>query len=257
MRGKEEDLDKALVHVDAAIAKDPGMARAYIKKAWIRLVRAKFKNDWTDAFADMEQLARTAIRIDPYDAEGHVILAFTSTVSGDMAEAKASTERALELNPSSADILNQAAINMSFLGEPERGAEMCDRAYQLNPSPPYWYDADCFENYFFVGRHTDAVDGIDRYHARALVPSSFLLYRAASLAEPGRTEEAAAAIEELRQLDPMMSLEMFLNTTAFSRDRELQQILGSARKAGVRACAGEGELAFVASPRRLPECLTQ
>ena len=199
MRGKEEDLDEALVHVDAAITKDPGMARAYIKKAWIRLVRAKFKNDWTDAFADMEQLARTAIRIDPYDAEAHVILAFASTVNGDMAEAKASTTRALELNPGSADILNQAAINMSYLGEPERGAEMCDRSFQLNPSPPYWYDADCFENYFFVGRHADAVDGIDRYHARALVPSSFLLWRAASLAELGRTEEAAAAIEELQQ----------------------------------------------------------
>ena len=47
MRGQEADLDEALAHVDAAIAKDPGLVRAYTKKAWIRLVRAKFKNDWT------------------------------------------------------------------------------------------------------------------------------------------------------------------------------------------------------------------
>jgi Tfp pilus assembly protein PilF len=113
MRGKESDLDQALTYIDAAIAKDPGLVRAYTEKAWIRLVRAKFKNDWTDAFADMDRLARTAIGIDPYDAEAHVLIAFTSTVAGQFAEAKVATARALELNPSSADILNQAAINMS------------------------------------------------------------------------------------------------------------------------------------------------
>ena len=231
--------------------------RAYTKKAWIRLVRAKFKNDWADAAADMERLARTAIGIDPLDAEAHVILAIVTTWKGQFAEARAATARALELNPSSADILNQAATNMSFLGEPERGAEMCDRSFRLNPSPPYWYDIDCPENYFFVARYDDVIDGIDRYRARALIPSGFLVYRAASLAELGRTKDATAAVEELHQLDPTMSLEMFLNTNTFARDQEPEQILASARKAGVRACAGEGELAFVASPRRLPECLTQ
>ena len=190
LRGQEADLDQALAYLDAAIAKDPGLVRAYTKKAWTRLVRAKYKNDWVEAIAEMARLARAAISIDPYDAEAHVILGFTSAWNGQWAEARASTARALELNPSSADILNLAAGNMSYLGEPERGAEMCDRSFRLNPSPPNWYDLDCPENYFFVGRYNDVIEGIDRYRAHALMPSGFLVYRAASLAELGRKEEA-------------------------------------------------------------------
>jgi TolB-like protein/class 3 adenylate cyclase len=102
MRGQEADLDEALVHIDAAIAKDPGLVRAYTKKAWIRIMRAKFKNDWVEAVADMERLARTAIGIDPLDAEAHVVLAFANTWSGRFAEARSEVARALELNPSSA-----------------------------------------------------------------------------------------------------------------------------------------------------------
>jgi tetratricopeptide (TPR) repeat protein len=254
MRGKEADLDQALVYADAAIAEDPGLVRAYTRKAWIRLVRAKFKNDWMDAISDMERLARLAISIDPYDAEAHAILAFTSTSTGQMAEAKAATARALELNPSSADILNQAAINMSYLGEPERGAELCDRSFQLNPSPPYWYYVACPENYFFTRRYTDAVDIVDRYRAHTEIIDIFLVYRAASLAELGRNEAAAAAVEELQQRDPATSLENVLNSNTFARDQEMQQLLASARKAGVRVCATEEELQAFASARRLPEC---
>ena len=53
-----------------------------------------------------------------------------------------------------------------------------------------------------------------------------------------------------------MSMEMFLNTNIFARNQEPEQILASARKAGVRVCADEGELSFLPSPARLPECLT-
>ena len=183
-----------------------------------------------------------------------VILAFAATWNGQWAEARRAIARALELNPGSADILNQAATNMSYLGEPQRGAEMCDRSFQLNPSPPYWYDLDCFENYFFTGRHADVVDGIDRYRAQALIPSGYLLYRMASLAELGRTKEATAAVEELRQLDPAMSLESYLNTNLFAREQDMQQLLASARKAGIRACATEVELAGLPTQQRLSEC---
>lgn len=48
------------------------------------------------------------------------------------------------------------------------------------PEPAHWYDLDCFENYYFVGRHADVIDGIDRYRAQALIPTSFLVYRAAA-----------------------------------------------------------------------------
>ena len=161
----------------------------------------------------------------------------------------------MELNPSSADILNVAATNMSYLGKPEEGAEWCDRSFQLNPSPPYWYHLDCPENYFFTRRYQDVIDGTDRYSAQAELSPIQLVFRAASQAELGRGEAAAEAVTELQRLYPEVSFEYLMNTGfIFEREQEQRQILASADRAGVRVCATEQELQEFAPARRLLEC---
>jgi TolB-like protein/class 3 adenylate cyclase len=255
LRGTKADLEQALVYADAAIAKDPSLVRAYTKKAWILINLAKYRDNWNEVWAEAERLAQQALAIDPYDAEAYLVRAIATASLGRLAEAKAATERAVQLNPSSADILNLAATNMSYLGEPEQGAEWCDRSFRLNPSPPYWYYLDCPENYFFTQRYQDVVDGVDRYGAFAEPSASQLVYRAASQAELGSGEAAAATVAELRRRYPAASFEQFLNTGwVFAREQEEQQILAAARKAGVRLCATEEELRAFTPPRRLPEC---
>ena len=62
-------------------------------------------------------------------------------------------------------------------------------------------------------------------------------------------------MDELRRRFPEVSFEHLMNTGwIFEREQEQQQILASARKAGVRICATEEELKQFPSPRRLPEC---
>jgi Tfp pilus assembly protein PilF len=123
-RGEEADLVQGLAYADAAIVKDLGLARAYVKKAWLlnALGRYRRDHDYNGTYAEMERLARKALEIDPYDAEGHLLLAFATSSLGRNAEAMEPTRRALELNPSSADVINTAAANMAFLGKPEEGA---------------------------------------------------------------------------------------------------------------------------------------
>ena len=255
LRGTEADLEQALTYGDAAIAKDPGLVRAYTKKAWILINLAKYRGNWNETWAQAEGLARQALAIDPYDAEAHVVLATAATSLGRRAEARTATERAVELNPSSADILNVAATNMSYLGKPKEGAEWCDRSFQLNPSPPYWYHLDCPENYFFTRRYQDVIDGTDRYSAQAELSPIQLVFRAASQAELGRGEAAAEAVTELRRLYPEVSFEYLMNTGfIFEREQEQRQILASADRAGVRVCATEQELQEFAPARRLLEC---
>ena len=138
LKGTEADTQKGIELADEAIRRDPDFARAYTQKAWLLQDLAKYKKNWNEASVEMEGLARTAIRLDPYDANGHILLAWVLGTLGKNAEALAETNRALELNPSSADILNTAADTMSFLGKPEDGAAMCDRSFRLNPTPPDW-----------------------------------------------------------------------------------------------------------------------
>jgi TolB-like protein len=258
LRGKEADIEQGLVYADAAIAKDPSLARAYTRKAWLLNARGRYRQDYdyNQAYAEMERLAKKALEIDPYDAEGYLTLAFATSSLGRNTEAKVATERALELNPSSAGVLNTAASNMAFFGRPEEGAELCDRSFRLNPRPPAWYDLDCQENYFFTRRYQDVVDGTDRWAAHADLSPYLLVTRAASQAELGRAEAAAATVDELRRRFPEVSFEYLMNTGwIFEREQEKQQILASARKAGVRICATEEEIKAFIPPRRLAECL--
>jgi tetratricopeptide (TPR) repeat protein len=56
---------------------------------------------------------------------------------GRTAEALRCFERALEVDPSSADCHRQAALLQWELGEPEAAANLLERAFQLNPEPSY------------------------------------------------------------------------------------------------------------------------
>ena len=196
-----------------------------------------------------------AIRLDPYDANGHILLAWALGTLGQNAEALVETNRALELNPSSADILNTAADSMSFLGKPEEGAEMCERSFRLNPTPPDWYYSDCVANFYFIGRHREAIEAVNRGAASTEPTPSMLVWKAASQAELGQAEAATQTIADLQKLYWEVSFEWLLNTGwNFERTKEQEQILASSRKAGLRICATADELADFSAPKRLPEC---
>jgi len=255
LKGTEADTQRGIELTDEAIQRDPNFARAYIQKAWLLQDLAKYRKNWNEATAEMESLARTAIRLDPYDANGHILLAWALGALGKNAEAMAETNRALELNPSSADILNTAADTMSFLGKPEEGAAMCDRSFRLNPTPPDWYYSDCATNLYFTGRYAEAIEAVNRGAAATEAPPSMLVWKAASQAELGLSEASKKTVADLQSLYTEVSFEWLLNTGwNFERAQEQDRILASAKKAGLRICATSEELEDFPSPKRLPEC---
>ena len=165
-KGGEEGFAKSIKFFDAAIAKDPQFGFAYVKKGWAIFNYALSANgDLDEAANEFERLSRKAIEIDPYDAEGHVSLGDKLVWWGDFAQGAVEVERALELNPSSADIMALSAGAMSHLGKPEQGAAQCDKAYRLNSAPPPFYPAFCYQNYFFTKRYRESAEATKRHDA--------------------------------------------------------------------------------------------
>ena len=206
-KGGEEGFAESIKLFDAAIAKDPQFGFAYVKKGWAIFNYALSANrDLGEAANEFERLARKAIEIDPYDAEGHVALGDKLVWWGDFAQGAAEVERALELNPSSADIMLLSAGVMWHLGRPEQGAAQCDKAYRLNSAPPPFYPAFCYGNYFFTKRYRESVEATKRYdawqRAHELDP---LVFRAAAQIEAGAADDAAATIAEWKQRYPQAS----------------------------------------------------
>jgi tetratricopeptide (TPR) repeat protein len=56
----------------------------------------------------------------------------------DAARAESEFDKALRLNPGSADLLSTFAGWASNFGEPEEGVAAADRAIRLNPDTPAW-----------------------------------------------------------------------------------------------------------------------
>ena len=105
----------------------------------------------------------------------------------------------LEAQSSSADVMMKAALSMPWLGRPERGAELCDRAFRLNAMPVVWYAIHCVESYYFMGRYREAIDMVHRTEAW-IPPSPWRMgYQLASAAELGNGSAAATLAEFKRR----------------------------------------------------------
>jgi TolB-like protein/class 3 adenylate cyclase/tetratricopeptide (TPR) repeat protein len=256
-KGGEEGFAESIKLFDAAIAKDPQFAFPYVKKGWAIFNYALSANrDVDEAANQFEGLARKAIEIDPYDAEGHAALGDKLVWWGDLAQGAVEVERALELNPSSADIMVLSAGTMSHVGKPEQGAAQCDKAYRLNSAPPPWYPPFCYENYFFTKRYRESAEATKRFDAwqgaHGLYP---LVFRAAAQVEAGAADDAAAAIAEWKQRYPQVPVEVIMSfDTAYSRQQEADQLVASLRKAGAPMCVPGEKLADFPKLQHLKIC---
>jgi TolB-like protein/class 3 adenylate cyclase/Tfp pilus assembly protein PilF len=255
LEGTQKAFERGIKYADAAIARDPSLARAYVQKAWLLFHLAAYRKDWDATYAEMERLARTAIDVDPNEALGHVLLAFTIAGWNRNAEATEAAARAQQLNPSSADILNIAADMMPAIGKADEGAAMCDRSFRLNPNPPAWYYANCVGNYFYTKRFAEAIEAANRWRSINPLNPYILVIMAAAQAELGRKDDAEKTVTEIKERYPEISFEYLRSNLGwtFVREEDEQLILTAVRKARIRICATGGELK--AGSKRLPECV--
>ena len=240
---------------DQAIARDPKLARAYVGRAWTHLILLTYGPpfDFVANANAAEADARAAIALDPQDAEAHVVLGEAALDLGQFDRSAAEYERALQLNPSSADIAAFACMLM-FLGQSERAAELADRALKLNPNYPAFYPYYLGPAYFLANRPKDAVRILESVPAEQRSPF-FYTALAGSYAMLGQKQQAAEAAAEVRAVDPNSSVEGALATTwQFSGDQERRLFVDALSRAGLPRCTLASGLADIDPTNRLPEC---
>jgi class 3 adenylate cyclase/TolB-like protein len=260
-KGTDESLADALKYEDAAIAKDPKFALAKVQKGWTLMFLAwDMQRDYLGSVTEALKLAREATEIDPDEAQAHLLLGFMLLFSGDNAQARVEIDRALQLNPGSADINVIAAGTMSYFGRPEQGAEMCDRAFHLNSSPPRWYGGTCPANYFFTKRYRESIDMGRRwttYMPKSVWPNTFA-WRSAAQIELGAVDDAAATIAEWKHILPDAAAEVVLGYPPFfDRSQEADKFLASLQKANAPICVASDKLSVFPGLKHLALCDAQ
>jgi adenylate cyclase len=222
---------------EEAIALDPGYAIAYSAAA------AAIGNEvWAGAYKNPKEalqraieLAQKAIAIDESLAFPHIILGYLSILANrDYEKGIAEAERAVALEPNSADAYTQLAINLSWAGRSEEAIPLFQKAIRLSPIPP----ARCLFNmaacYRIVGQYEDAIAIYKKILQKQ--PDQMLAHLglAATLMLAGREDEARTQAAELLRIDPKFSLERFAKTLTYKNQAEIDRYIGALRKAGLK-----------------------
>ena len=197
------------------------------------------------------EAAKSAVSLDPSYPWGHLTLGIRYMYAAQHDLAAPEVERALQLAPGSAEIMGAAAAQLAYLGQPERGVELVERAVQLDPNS-FYKDAE-WQVYFLARRFAEAAAAVENTPEPGRWPA---LFAAASYAQLGRAAELERWRARALENWPDYSFELGISETgewapAAAAERKLW--LESITKAGFPVCATPEQVARL-SIKRLPEC---
>ena len=211
----------------------PGYAEAYAELADAYFQRAAF--GWSEfAQGDIEtaiRLAQKAIELDAESVLAHSVLARAYTAISKYDLGLAESERALQINPSDAEVLVARAAVLLWTGRLQESIASAEQALRLNVNIGPEAALNLGIAYLLSRRYADAVRLLEA--ARARHPTYPLLEfpLAAAYAELGRTTDARDAADRAKRKNPYFELSSFGSRF---QDAALQRrVEDSLRKAGL------------------------
>ncbi len=211
----------------------PGYADAYAELADIYFQRATF--GWSEfAQQDVEtaiRLSQKALEIDPDCVLAHSVLAraYTSVLKYDLGLAE--SERALQLNPSDAEVMLARAAVLLWTGRIDESIATAEAAMRLNVSIGPEASLNLGLAYLLARRYGDAVRLLEAQRTRYPAYPLLELPLAAAYAELGRGTDAQEAVEQARLKNPHFDIASF--GSRFQDPALQRRVEESLRKAGV------------------------
>ena len=135
----EDNLKKAIELYQAALARDPGFARAHAALASAYVVMPGYTEDENDQekfFGLAETSARQALAIDPNIGEAHAVLAQLNADRGDLLDAESGFFFAISLEPNEPTPHHWYSLLLSKVGRIGAALDQARRAQELDPTSP-------------------------------------------------------------------------------------------------------------------------
>lgn len=142
-----EDYRRSLALVDAAIARDPRYAGAYVAKAIVHREWANSaltSDEVTEHSGQAYSAAQKAIELAPTWGRAYTTLSTIEQNRLDFAGALRMAKRALSLSPHDSVVVGVAAATVGFLQNVEAGLRLAERAIALDPLRAATYQNKAF-----------------------------------------------------------------------------------------------------------------
>jgi TolB-like protein/cytochrome c-type biogenesis protein CcmH/NrfG len=219
-----------------AIAIDPNYGHAFSLLATNYMVGVHL--GWTDLKTTApvaERAANAAIAADSEDAWAHTALGSVYFSTRRLDESLAQFEQALQLNPNFSLAQGYYALALSYCGRWQEAYEATKRAMRLSPRDPSSAIYRGIAAYAqFVGKNYDEAIALSREAIRQrgdLTGAYRVLTVAAGMT--GQIEMARAALDELRRIQPNISLDWIATQLPWKLDADREHYLEGFRRAGL------------------------
>lgn len=146
------------------------------------------------------EAARTAIDIDPFDANNHYALMTVLFAMGCVPEAINAGELAVKLAPLDGSVLGGFASRLVSVGLYEEALEMFDRSMDLNPGQLHWRNYGVFLAQLGIGNRAGAAEVSPTLEGS--INPLLLAATAIGMNISGRSEEAQARYQKLLSFEP-------------------------------------------------------
>jgi adenylate cyclase len=221
--------------LERSITIDPSYAPAYVvfarsyTYAYVEPRNTEYLNPTTLARA--EELVRTAVQLDATLSQARAVLGFVLMFKRRHQDAVAEFEQAFALNPNFSD--HNFGLCLLFAGQPERAIEVMQASTRLEPFQNATRLAYTGNACYMLGRYEEAVTSLRESAWRMPNLRITQLWLAAAYAQLGRLDEARAAADEVRRIEPDFAIERWKLTAVYKRPEDSERLFDGLRKAGL------------------------
>jgi adenylate cyclase len=234
-RHTKEALTQARQLLEQAITLDPQYAAAYAQLS--RTLTWEGMRPWGQYPQDLERalvLAQQAVALDDSLPGAHEALAFACTYKKQYAQAITAAKRAIALAPNNAEGYAELAHTLLFVGQPEEVINLVEKAMRLNPRHPFHYLSFLGMAHLLTRRYEEALAALQSATLRIPNHPPAHLHLLVTYSEIGRNLEARAELEEIRRINPNVSLGFYRRVMVFKDPVSLERYLSALRKAGLK-----------------------
>jgi adenylate cyclase len=220
---------------EEAIALDPGYAMAYCHLAAVlgnEVVGGVYKNVQEVLTRSME-LAQKAVAIDDSLAQAHITLGFQYCLRRDFDRAIQEGERAVALEPNSAEIIAGLAGILEWADQPEEAMPLFKKAMRSSPIPqPLWL-LNMASAHIRMGQYEESIPICKTVLQKQPDQEFAHIFLAIAYISTGREQEARAEAAEILRVNPQFSWERLARALPRKNQDELKRRGELLRKAGL------------------------
>jgi len=179
------------------------------------------------------ELARMALERGDTTGYANMTLALVHLANHEYEQAMAQATDGVTARPSCNGAYALKSTILNYLGRPREAIEFAQYAVRLTPVYPAEFPAILAAAFHDSGRYDEAITAANASLQLRDDDIDPLLILAASNAAQGNLDEARAAADRVRAIDPGFNLDDYAATQPYRDSQDLERLLGRLREAGL------------------------